>query len=208
MIRQFKPPINQTSSLAFFEKEMIEMCNNEAKWKSSGVLYHTLRNELSNLTDQHCSFCDGFPLNNTSKETIEHYYPKSVFPKKVYDWFNLFYCCDKCQSNANIEFEETVKPDSEEFDFDKLFYFDPNDGEVKVNEYLKNDNTSLYHRANLFLSRYGINKSKERIEARKREYNDLFDLFKNGVNRTRNERAFRYVYDTVLKISPFIQYKK
>src|SRR4028118_1785642 len=48
---------------------------------------------LRGMTNCHCSFCDGFPLDTTG-ETIEHFRSKSQYPMLSYFWGNLFYCCN------------------------------------------------------------------------------------------------------------------
>jgi 5-methylcytosine-specific restriction endonuclease McrA len=78
-------------------------------WK--GGVYKEIRDQLCSITKNHCSFCDDYPIGTQSKETIEHYFPKEKYPLLSYDWENLFYCCDKCQSEANKTlFQETLKP--------------------------------------------------------------------------------------------------
>src|SRR5688572_29158208 len=46
--------------------------------------------ELLRLTTTHCSYCDGYPLGATSRETIDHFRPKHQFPELSYVWENLF----------------------------------------------------------------------------------------------------------------------
>jgi uncharacterized protein (TIGR02646 family) len=55
------------------------------------IILGTLREQ----TLEHCSFCDGFPVASLSVETIEHFYPKSSFHQKAFEWENLFYCCTR-----------------------------------------------------------------------------------------------------------------
>lgn len=80
---------------------------------------------LRRMTQTHCVYCDNFPLGSASRETIEHFKPKSLFPREVYFWENLFLCCDKCQ-NAKLEKYDLLllKPDSQEYKFNEYFIFD------------------------------------------------------------------------------------
>ena len=66
-------------------------------------IHEPLIEELSEQTNQHCTFCDSFPFD-MSKETVEHFRPKNEFPKQAYEYRNLFYCCDKCQSRSNKKY--------------------------------------------------------------------------------------------------------
>ncbi len=207
MEKIIRPELKDINSLSEYEeilKKYCLECKNETRtWRSSDTIYNLLRNELSNLTSGHCSFCDGFPLNDTSKETIEHYYPKNEFKEKTYLWNNLFLCCDKCQSNANSDkpFYYTLKMDDELYSFDEYFWFEPQDGKIKV---LENIDVLKKINAEKFLKRYGINDNVERLQSRMSKYRDLVAIFKTET-RERNFEPFRFVYDTVID---FLNYQQ
>ena len=59
--------------------------------------YQAIRKRLSDMTQAHCAFCDG-RIGTESRETIEHFRPKSQFPSFAYQWDNLFPCCDMCHA--------------------------------------------------------------------------------------------------------------
>ncbi|MBK7504839.1 MAG: hypothetical protein IPI52_07115 [Bacteroidetes bacterium] len=196
-----RPNIEDIPILCPYKNEMEFRCSNKQSWQSKGDLYFAIRNSLKTISLSHCNFCDGFPLNITSKETVEHYYPKKQYPEKVYEWGNLFYCCDKCQSLSNkIIFELTLKPDDLDYSFNRYFYFNPLDGEIKVKENLDLNN---YEIANNYLKRYGINHSPERKQARIREYEQHIHNFKTDYQTQRNNYPFRFVFD-----SAFLTYNK
>jgi hypothetical protein len=46
---------------------------------------------LKNQTQDHCSFCDAFPVDPPSIPTIEHFRPKTAFPREAFKWENLYY---------------------------------------------------------------------------------------------------------------------
>lgn len=167
--------------------------------------YNELRNELELQVNGHCSFCDDFPVGTTSKEEIEHYFPKAIFPCLAYAWDNLFYICSKCNSNANSftannGFDFTLKSDLEEYNFSKIFYFDLGSGKVEVIESLLNKSSDLYNRAKLFLNRYGINNPK-RNQARIYIFHDVKNFLMNpSDSRKRKDFAFRYVFDLAEKL--------
>jgi uncharacterized protein (TIGR02646 family) len=171
-------------------------------WKSKS-LYTTMRSQLSSITKEHCSFCDGYPVADKSKEGIEHYFPKNQYPLKAYDWMNLFYCCDKCQSESTKKFEETLKPDDLTYQFDFYFYFDLGSGEIKVIERLKIDDIDSFIKATAFIVRYGIN-SPTRTSARKNLYQDICNYFIAKTITTdvreRDDFQYRYIFDFYLKV--------
>ncbi len=201
-----RPTIQDIPSLAEHE-ETLNRYNNECargirSWESSSVIYNLLRNELKILTNGHCSFCDGYPLNDTSKETIEHYFPKAEYKDRTYEWGNLFYTCDKCQSysNSHRSFVYTLKMDDEDYSFDRYFWFDAESGEVRVYENLseKEKNDAIN-----FLERYGINNSDARKMSRRQKYNDLIVIFKSD-SRERNYEPYRFVFDIAFKTSQIL----
>jgi len=134
---------------------------------------------LKSQTQDHCSFCDGYPVNSVSVETIEHFRPKITFPRDAYSWGNLFYCCTHCQQKG-AQFEEALlKPDEADYEFDRYFRWDFITGEIKVNE-----KASLpdQNRAAITIDMYHLNEFHpewRRRELRKRSQgtNDPLDDF-------------------------------
>lgn len=170
-------------------------------WRSSGKLYMVIRKELEDLTKDHCSFCDDKPLGVKSKQTIEYYFPKNDFPCLTFAWENLFYCCDKCQSNANKNnpFTYTLKPDNEDYLFEDYFYYDQDSGDLKILENLVKDNPEKFKQASAFLKRYGLSNNPKLNQVRKNAFKEVFhelkdedNVFEKGV---RADFQFRYVYD-------------
>lgn len=93
--------------------------------------------DLLGMTDDHCSFCDCFPLSDRCSEAVEHFYPKSHpdFLNKAYDWDNLFYCCDKCQKSKRERFDPLLlKPDDPDYAFSDYFEFDYTTGAIMARE--------------------------------------------------------------------------
>jgi uncharacterized protein (TIGR02646 family) len=177
--------------------------SSDFSWRSK-LLYEEMRTQLRLITKEHCSFCDAHPLLDKSKEGIEHYFPKNQYPLMAYDWMNLFYCCDKCQSESTKKFQETLKPDDSSYQFDSYFYFDLGSGKIEVLENLEVDNLEAFTKATAFLIRYGIN-TPTRIYARKSLYQDVRNFFiaktitKDA--RERDDFPYRYVYDHYLKVN-------
>ena len=89
---------------------------------------------LKQQTQDHCSFCDFFPVSPPSLDTIEHFRPKSRFPKEAYHWNNLYFCCMHCQQKLEEFDEDLLRPDADDYDFDKYFRWDFILGTLEVNE--------------------------------------------------------------------------
>jgi len=172
------------------------------KWRSDTKIYYEIRNTLEKINNQHCSFCDDKPLGVRSKKTIEHYFPKGKdeFPCLTFSWENLFYCCDMCQSNSNkLPFEYTLKPDNEAYSFEDYFYYDTEEGELKVLENLIKENSEKFEKATAFLKRYGLTGDNKLRQVRKDKFIEVFRELKDEDDtfdkKERDDFAFRFVYD-------------
>jgi uncharacterized protein (TIGR02646 family) len=89
---------------------------------------------LKGQTQDHCSFCDNFPVSPPSIDTIEHFRPKADYPREAYQWENLYFCCMHCQQKS-IEFDEgLLRPDSVDYEFDRYFRWDYTLGTLEINE--------------------------------------------------------------------------
>ena len=211
-----KPDLSTIPELSELEKHFLKwgqefekLLQNSGKssnftWR--GGLYEEIRTQLSLIVVGHCTFCDGYPIATISKETLEHYFPKKEFPLKAYEWYNLFYCCDKCQSEANKrKFQFTLKPDEASYSFSDYFWFDLDSGELKVLENLKTDNPDAFTKATEFLLRYGISNNPRRNSARKSIFRDIQNHLsaKSAAidTRERDDFPYRYIYDFCLQLN-------
>jgi hypothetical protein len=115
----------------------------------------------------------------------------------AYQWENLYYCCDVCQTAANHQpsFQATLRPDSLDYTFDRYFYYDNELGEVKVMENLLDEELML---AKQFLERYGIDSNPILKQVRKNEYKNIRNALQDPEDgRTRDDFSFRWIYDEV-----------
>jgi len=124
---------------------------------------------LKEQTQKHCSFCDAFPVEGVSIETIEHFRPKSTYPHLAYTWANLYYSCDACQNTKLEQWDEVLlDPDADDYSFAKYFEFDFTTGELNPNKLASNADQV---RAATTIRLYGLNsRSRPRLrlnEARK-----------------------------------------
>lgn len=109
---------------------------------------------LKAQTQAHCSFCDAFPVAPPSIETIEHFRPKTTFPKDAYRWTNLYFCCMHCQQKGEKFDEVLLCPDALDYEFDKYFRWDYTTGELKLNELSSIEDQ---HRATVSIRLYRLN---------------------------------------------------
>jgi len=110
---------------------------------------------LLQMSAHHCSFCESFPVEVTSPETIEHFRPKSGFPELAYSWGNLFMACTACQGTKGDEWSDLLlKPDEVSYRFDVFFTYDFESGEMMPNQFL---DVALQARAQETIKMYGLN---------------------------------------------------
>ncbi len=93
-----------------------------------------IRDTLNVVAQDHCAFCDGYPLGTFARQTIEHFRPVSQYPRLAYAWANLFICCDRCQAAKRDQFDKLLlKPDALESEFKRYFVVNYRTGEIEVN---------------------------------------------------------------------------
>jgi len=127
-------------------------------WRNPSC-YQAIRQSLADMTQQHCAFCDG-PIGSESRETVEHFRPKSQFPELAYAWDNLFPCCDMCQSFKLERFDEALlKPDTLEYVFHHYFTVNYHTGEIEPSP---RADAIAQHRVLITLKLYGLNVPKRK----------------------------------------------
>jgi hypothetical protein len=90
-------------------------------------------------------------------KTIEHFHPKTIeeFEVLVLDWWNLFYRCNCCQQAKGDDFHPALlKPDADDYDFDRYFKFEFELGEIHP---ASAEGTPDYERAYETIRLYGLN---------------------------------------------------
>ena len=128
----------------------------------------TILPALKAQTQGHCSFCDNF-VSPPGIDTIEHFRPKTRFPREAYHWPNLYFCCPFCQHQKRGQYDEALlAPDHLEYDFDRYFRWDYTSGDLLVNAQAS---AADQERAALTIRTYGLNElhpSLRRREFRRR----------------------------------------
>jgi len=117
---------------------------------------------LKEMTQGHCAFCDAFPLEDRSKEPIEHFKPKSEprFYADAFAWDNLYYCCERCQGSKGERWDDgLLRPDAADYSFERYFVFDYTTGEMKANPCA---NPADQARAKITIRIYGLDTPQRR----------------------------------------------
>jgi uncharacterized protein (TIGR02646 family) len=130
--------------------------------------YEETRASLNEMTHGHCAFCDGGDLGAVSRETIEHFRPKSraEFRRLAFQWENLYPCCDQCQIQKKEEFDERLLvADAPGYRFEDYFIVDYVTGEIQPNPLAS---AFDQERAQITLDLYGLNITV-RMRSRKKE---------------------------------------
>ena len=141
--------------------------------------YDELVNDLSAMTQHHCSFCDAYPMGGLISNTIEHFRPKSQFPLLAYQWENLFICCGNCQKKGAQFDEILLKPDEITYAFDDYFNIEWDTGKLIANRMATPENKD---RANLTIELYQLNKNSK-PESRLEELNKFLDSNHPEINQ-------------------------
>lgn len=110
---------------------------------------------LVEMTNNHCSFCECYPTDTGTRQTIEHFKPKKKFPEKGYDWNNLFLCCDACQRAKQEQWEDgLLKPDHPNYATSRFFQYDFERGMIEPNEMASEADQNM---AEITIRLYGLN---------------------------------------------------
>jgi uncharacterized protein (TIGR02646 family) len=142
-------------------------------------LNHKLLPLLKAQTQDHCSFCDNFPVSPPSIDTIEHFRPKARFPLEAYRWANLYFCCMYCQQKGATFDEAALRPDANDYEFDRYFRWDYTLGTIEVNEQASPEDQQ---RARITIALYRLNDGhpslrKRELRKRGQSENDPLDDF-------------------------------
>jgi uncharacterized protein (TIGR02646 family) len=88
-------------------------------------LYAVARAALADMTAHRCSYCDGYPLNATGHDEIDHFRPKSheAFYALVCAWENLFLICSRCNRAKRDRWEPALLRPDLDYAFDRYFFF-------------------------------------------------------------------------------------
>lgn len=164
------------------------------KWHKKIKQWEQLKKDLAELTVDHCSFCDSYPLIAKNRQTIEHFRPRSRFPKLAYVWQNLFLCCQTCQTVKGDDFhKKLLKPDVEEYQFNRYFIVNFKTGGIEVN--VRASKTDQ-ERAKITIIMYGLN-CCDRPKVRSNHYNRVKNQarkHKININKDMDTLSYRFMF--------------
>jgi uncharacterized protein (TIGR02646 family) len=162
------PPAAWVENEAKWNQQWVELLQRNAKaafaWYSheGSSARDIALPHLKRQTGEHCSFCDGFPVEGVSVDTIEHFRPKcaSRFPQHAYTWSNLYYCCGCCQSEKGDQWDDgLLAPDDPEYTFQRYFEFDFTTGAIRPSTIASDADK---RRAEVTISMYGLDTDSRR----------------------------------------------
>jgi len=151
-------------------------------------LNHSILPDLKNQTDEHCSYCDKYPLQG-GDFTIDHFKPKSdpQFYRIVCKWDNLYLACNHCQKAKDIYYSDDIlRPDSPDFEFSKYFIYNYNEDKIDVNDAAEPDDQL---KAKETIRAFDLNHpglKTARRHARER--------FKNDMNPVLTDYNYRFIF--------------
>jgi len=149
---------------------------------------------LLDMTNDHCSYCDNFPMARSLQETIDHFRPKSIFKLIAYLWENLFVACSKCQQRGNNFNEKLLKPDEPDYSFHRYFEFDD---ETFMIEPQREATTTDKERATITITLFRLNGKEEDRGTRRDislERRRIYQQFINDPNPEIEDYPFRFMF--------------
>lgn len=190
-LKRYRENQNQVAwGLQYADKRTNQNRRNDFQWaKYKGQKVNQLiEDDLKNMTQNHCAFCDGYPLSNKGS-SIEHFEPKSIFPEKSYFWTNLFYCCYLCQGTKLEKYNDfLLKPDDIDYSFEKYFIY-KNDNEAITLHPNPRASENDQSRAEITIKLFGLNQH-ERSEAR---YKELVK-FESSTRNIIDDWSYRFLF--------------
>ncbi|MEE7100433.1 retron system putative HNH endonuclease [Escherichia coli O10] len=87
--------------------------------------HEDIKQTLKASTHGKCAFCEGIP-DETGYAEVEHFYPKSLYTEKTFEWENLLYACKAC-NNQKLNHDTYHLPIVNPYDNDPDEYFIYND---------------------------------------------------------------------------------
>ncbi len=171
-----------------------EESGKEFTWKVGKKRKRELVDLLLEMTNDHCSYCDNFPMARSLQETIDHFRPKSIFKLIAYLWENLFVACSKCQQRNNNFDEKLLKPDESDYSFHRYFEFD---GETFMIEPQRKATTTDQERAIITITLFRLNGKEEDRGTRRDislERRRIYRQFINDPNPEIEDYPFRFMF--------------
>ena len=167
-----------------------------------------IRNTLKESSFHKCAFCEGIPAETGFAE-VEHFYPKSIYMDKAFEWTNLLYSCKAC-NNKKFNHDTQKQPIINPYDLDPRDCFTYIDIIIEPKAGASHDiakktiDVCGLSDKRLFSARGDILVSFRIFEADIRESLDEFDLARTSPNK--QKRAGK-ISDALSTIEELVQPK-
>ena len=114
-VKRNEPPEGLEELKCKFMKEYNENVNTTKEWNS---LDHKLKKQIVyNLKEMYggkCAYCES-NIGDNSYAHIDHFKPKSKFPLLIFEYNNMNYCCQICNTNKLEKYDsQMIDPSSED----------------------------------------------------------------------------------------------
>jgi uncharacterized protein (TIGR02646 family) len=153
----------------------------------------TIEPVLANDTQNHCSYCDNFPIRE-QEDSIDHFKPKTVpaFYELVCHWNNLYYCCHNCQMSRGNQYDDLLlRPDSDDYSFTRYFTYNYSNHTINVNPQASDIDKA---RAVYTLDKFGFNSGKS-DDSRRISYERYILALNAGNTPILTDYSFRFIFD-------------
>lgn len=179
-------------------KQKCNLSNEAPNWSwgthAGKPVNHHILPHLGSMTNHHCAYCDGFPLDTTGCETIDHFRPKNrnAFPELAFIWDNLFLACELCQGKKRDKFDDALlRPDVPGFAFHLYFVYKELTGNIEPHP---GASPADQNRAETSIRLYGLN-ADGRPQARRRELSRYRSLAALGKQGSLDEWPYRFLME-------------
>jgi uncharacterized protein (TIGR02646 family) len=203
-LKKLQGQIDSLSSYKAQVKQAKVLWQNKKKTNPQKAAFNRVEKELQKIaigTNNYCNYCEA-----NVGTTIEHIYPRGLFPNKTFVWENFLWTCKQCNGKHKIsQFQIFKAPDTSEIINlvkDYSFVRPPNNDAVFINprvenslDYLQLDlesglfepkesdrETRAYKRADYTIETLQLNKRKGLVANRQKAYQNYQDLLQQYIN--------------------------
>lgn len=197
-IRTDAPEILRANSEAWGKEYALKKAANPShrfQWKSikKNRANTIIIPHLKSMTDEHCSYCDSYPLGKSDK-TIDHFLPKGDerFYHLVYEWTNLFLCCADCQSYKKEQYDPNLlRPDDLGYLFYTYFNYNTKSHMIEVNPLATAGEQAKAHTT---IEIFGLNDTKH-VRTREAFYREYYWEEEKGGTPNLNDFPYRFMFE-------------
>lgn len=105
-VTRTKMPMSLTNNSVMWTNELIKEIAAKGSFEKVDDSYKNkyrqkdIKDALAQMYNNHCCYCESLISESLSTYgRIEHLKPKSIFPQNCYDWYNLHWSCEVCNTS-------------------------------------------------------------------------------------------------------------